>query len=652
MRFGLEAYQRARVAGLTFVVWQNLHLLIGVVTDRTPVVVPVHVYYAAPMRSTIARTFQQAIALQKQGNLAAAADACRIVVEQAPAEPDPLHLLGLIRKQQGQLEDAERLLRASISLAPSRPHYHANLGNLLSKLQRFEEAEQCYRRALRHDGQFRAARLGLARALSEAGSHIAAEQEARLLTAADSADAEAFSALGVALSGQARYPEAADAYRRALAIAPTYGAARHNLGALLAKMEKIEESLVELDRATAAGVRGAEIDFNRASALMKLYRFEEGEALLRSSIARSPSNADAQKLLAQFRFMRGDSDFASDLAAATAAHPGDAALQLAYGQVLHGANRIGDAEETLRTALHYCPNSRLLGLLATVYQEGGRFDEALATAQRAVAVDPEDDLLSDYVIDALMSLGRADEALPLIAAARKRLPTNQWYIAVEATAARLLGNPRYEYLCDYSEMIRIYELDPPDGWNSMDAFHQDLLPVLRARHKFQQHPLDQSLRSGTQTPRNLIGDPDPVIQGFISALHKPIAAYREAIGRDRQHPLRSRNSGRSVLTGCWSVRLKKGGFHVNHVHPEGWISSAYYAEVPEEVADEDAKSGWIKFGETRYPVPGAEVERLVQPVAGRLVLFPSYLWHGTTPIHGDKPRMTLAFDVVTSPVVP
>jgi hypothetical protein len=28
------------------------------------------------------------------------------------------------------------------------------------------------------------------------------------------------------------------------------------------------------------------------------------------------------------------------------------------------------------------------------------------------------------------------------------------------------------------------------------------------------------------------------------------------------------------------------------------------------------------------------------------VLFPSYMWHGTTPITGDQPRMTIAFDAV------
>ena len=606
--------------------------------------------YAAGMHPSIVRNFQRAVQLQQSGQLDAAAEACQKVIDKVPQEPDPLQLLGLIRKRQARFEEAERLLRASIEKAPTRPEFHGNLGNLLSNLGRYSDAERCYRQALALDDGFRPARLGLARVLNEAGIFDAAGREAGKLLARNPNDAEALVALGVALGGQGRFAEAEARYRKALDIAPEYGAARHNLGALLAKVERVEESLQELDRAAAAGVRGVEIDFNRASALMKLYRFEEGEQLLAASVKASPAYADAQKLLAQFRFMRGAEDFTRELSSAVNEFPDNPELQLAYAQVLHGANRLDEAEAALQAAVTHCgSNPRLLGLLASVYQEAGRFEEALASAEAAVAANPEDQLLADYVIDALMSLGRADEAMPLIESARRRMPNHQWYIAIEATAARLLGDPRYEFLCDYEEMVRPYELEPPLGWRSIEEFHEELLPALRERHRFYAHPLDQSLRMGTQTPRNLIGDPDPLIQTFLRALDAPIAEYRAAIGKDPAHPLGSRNHGKAVLTGCWSVRLQRNGFHVNHVHPEGWISSAYYAELPAEVADTELKSGWIKFGEPRYPVPGATPERFVQPAEGTLVLFPSYLWHGTTPIHGDEPRMTIAFDVVPVP---
>jgi hypothetical protein len=86
---------------------------------------------------------------------------------------------------------------------------------------------------------------------------------------------------------------------------------------------------------------------------------------------------------------------------------------------------------------------------------------------------------------------------------------------------------------------------------------------------------------------------------------------------------------------------------VNHLDPEGWISSCYYVTVPEVTKDQDARQGWIKFGEPALGLPLKDpVRRAVQPVPGRLVLFPSYMWHGTTPFHAPALRTTIAFDAV------
>ena len=40
------------------------------------------------------------------------------------------------------------------------------------------------------------------------------------------------------------------------------------------------------------------------------------------------------------------------------------------------------------------------------------------------------------------------------------------------------------------------------------------------------------------------------------------------------------------------------------------------------------------------------VRRAVQPWVGRLVLFPSYTWHGTVPFHAPQNRTTIAFDAI------
>ena len=47
-------------------------------------------------------------------------------------------------------------------------------------------------------------------------------------------------------------------------------------------------------------------------------------------------------------------------------------------------------------------------------------------------------------------------------------------------------------------------------------------------------------------------------------------------------------------------------------------------------------------------VPGVDLSarRAVQPQVGRLVLFPSFMSHGTVPFTAPHPRLTVAFDVM------
>ena len=55
---------------------------------------------------------------------------------------------------------------------------------------------------------------------------------------------------------------------------------------------------------------------------------------------------------------------------------------------------------------------------------------------------------------------------------------------------------------------------------------------------------------------------------------------------------------------------------------------------------------WLAF--VTGMIPG--ITGFVQPSAGLLVLFPSYLWHGTNAIQGSQVRTTIAFDAVPNQV--
>ena len=65
--------------------------------------------------------------------------------------------------------------------------------------------------------------------------------------------------------------------------------------------------------------------------------------------------------------------------------------------------------------------------------------------------------------------------------------------------------------------------------------------------------------------------------------------------------------------------------------PAGWISSAFYVALP-ETRWAATDSGWLKLGEPQAEL-GLDLApfRTVEPKPGRLVLFPSTMWHGTMP---------------------
>ena len=170
--------------------------------------------------------------------------------------------------------------------------------------------------------------------------------------------------------------------------------------------------------------------------------------------------------------------------------------------------------------------------------------------------------------------------------------------------------------------------------------------MLDPLHHTNAEPGDQSLRGGTQTSGSLFERPDPAIQRFRKSVVEAAQLAIAALPADPTHPFLSRRSNGVVPVGSWSVRLQGGGgHHVSHFHNEGWMSSAYYARLPQvPSAKWAAHEGWIQFG---VPPEDYNVElgprRIVEPAAGKLVLFPSYMFHGTLPF-GSGDRLTAAFD--------
>jgi hypothetical protein len=211
----------------------------------------------------------------------------------------------------------------------------------------------------------------------------------------------------------------------------------------------------------------------------------------------------------------------------------------------------------------------------------------------------------------------------------------------------MLEDGRDDFFNRYDTLVRSFDLEPPEGFSDMASFNAELNVALDRLHPCTGEFLGQSLRGGTQTPDNLFGVGQELVGRLKARIDEAVARYIAELPEDAAHPFLSRRRRDFRYAGSWSSRLRDNGFHVNHLHPMGWISSCYYVAVPDAVKDETAQQGWIKFGEPSLQIDlKTPVRRMIQPAAGRLVLFPSYMWHGTIPFHDAAARTTIAFDVV------
>jgi len=433
-------------------------------------------------------------------------------------------------------------------------------------------------------------------------------------------------------------------YRKAVAAAPESGVAEHNLASALGDSGLWADAEVHTSRALGKGVDAPETWLIRGRALQALDRADEAERAFREALKRRPAYADAHRDLAQQVWML-TGDRAKMLKAvdeALARTPQDIALWLVKAQSMETAGDVAGAFHELSALSRKQPgDARLSNFVSQLALKTGHAADALALATNAARAAPSEPVVLVTLAEAQLANGAAREALQTADALLTRQPTNQHAIALKATAWRILGDARFHELYDYASMVRPYELDTPKGWGTLTAYVDDLREALNGVHRHKAHPFAQSLRHGSQSI-NILHNPLPPMRGIREALDGPLRRHMAMLGTGTD-PLRARNTGDFDFQGMWSVRLHSGGYHIDHVHPQGWLSSACYVETVKS----NGKEGWIGFGKPGSPTsPALEAEHFVEPKPGMLVLFPSYMWHGTIPFSGDQTRMTFAFDLV------
>jgi uncharacterized protein (TIGR02466 family) len=442
----------------------------------------------------------------------------------------------------------------------------------------------------------------------------------------------AVEALAKLLAARGRPDEAVAVHQSLVTASAGHPLAEFGLARILLEVGRDIDAEAACRRGIARGLGGAEPWVFLGRVLYGQGRFDEAEHAFRAAVRRDPASPDAHRELAQLIWMR-TGDIAQARAELDAALPSPALTSVTV-RLLENA---GKEVEACALAAERADRDPVLAVLAA--RAALRIDPQAAARRLAAAPASADPVaLAKGWIEVDLALGRAAQAAARAEALHATRPHDHYATALLATAWRLAGDPRYGALHDYAHLVKTYWIAPPAGWSSLEAYLVELAGALDGVHASLTHPIGQSVRHGSQTIRDLTTYSHPAIRALLQAIDPPI---RRHIADLEEAPPDYR------ILGAWSVRLNGGGSHIDHIHPEGWLSSAFYVRVPERLPD---RQGWLRFGQPGPPTsPALAADHFVKPEPGVLVLFPSWMWHGTVPFTADETRLTCAFDLVRGP---
>jgi tetratricopeptide (TPR) repeat protein len=397
--------------------------------------------------------------------------------------------------------------------------------------------------------------------------------------------------------------------RRMVASNPGDRVSWHNLAALEGDLGRVDESEAAARRAIALGITAPETRLVLARALQAQRRLDEAERMFEEALALRPVYVEAHRDLAQLVWMRtGEVALAlRPLDAALRAAPHEPGLHLVRSIVLEFAGDLSAALAAAQAGVALAPDdSQLLRQAAHLCAVTRDPDLAVTLAQRAAKAAPPGPEVWISLCEALLAAGRHREAEATAASVVAAAPDNQHALALQATAWRLLGDARYPELYDYATLLESRPLEAPQGWTSLASFLEEAAAELDGLHAFKAHPLQQSVRGGGQLSLQRAELARPLIGALFQSIDAAVQRHVSRLGSG-PGPLRSRNTGKFAISGAWSVRLRSGGYHSDHVHPRGWISSACYIALPPGIGGGEGerpdRSGcaWAGPASSRFP---------------------------------------------------
>jgi protein O-GlcNAc transferase len=341
--------------------------------------------------ASILKSLERGLDEHRSGRLERAETLYRQVLNQDPANPDALHLIGVVAYQQGRYDQAVSYVERAIERNGTVSTFHYSLGNAWQSIGNLERAIGSFSRAVELNGDHFDASLNLGNALRQAGRHAEAAEIYRGILAARPDYPEPWNNLGNAVCALGETEKSLEYYLKALALRPQYPEALVNLGNALQHLGRNAEAADRYHDALALWPDSPEVWNNLGNAEQNLERYDEALATYAQGLRRNPSYAplysntgNTLRRMGRYQEARAYLEKALSM---------DSTLVEAHNTLGVVMQALGDrarAWQCFHEALKLKPDyGELYSNLGNLARENGRFEDAASCYRRSIELAPK-----------------------------------------------------------------------------------------------------------------------------------------------------------------------------------------------------------------------------------------------------------------------
>lgn len=456
-------------------------------------------------------------------------------------------------------------------------------------------------------------------------------------------------ASAVAAEQKQDYPGAQHLYETAVKMAPTDVQAVTLLAAFYYRIKRLRDAMRWFKEAIRLQPNMPDNFFNLGKVLNDLGSHEEAETQYKAALAINPGHMLTLNNLGNLILNRGETKQAIKLF--KTAIDLDPNHPFAYHNLANALLKKGDTAAALSVTeqgLVCSPKNHLLWFVrgnALLHRK--QWIEAITAYQKAQQAGSIPGLKFNLGICYLMEKS-PNQALACFEEALLYEPRRMDIHAYKAIAltesAQIAGA---SVILDYDRLLKQSSILDAEGYPDWVTYAQALTQDILSHPSLEWERSTTATRGGGHTG-SLLENPTRALQATERMIRREVDHYISTLPHD-VYPAFLNLTPRQYRINLWAVVIEETGYQIPHLHSSGWLSGVFYLQVPSSIRADDARhAGWIEFGQPGYDLPysGQYTLKKIFPEPGKLMLFPSYVFHRTIPTIGKDRRISVAFDIV------